>query len=105
MNEQQFDEVIAVHLKGHFVCARAAAAYHAPDAPLPSARACCAALRDMRATRHNEDCSTIVQISARAISDMNTLCVCFQESWKRDPGLLRNLKKLLYHKRNVYLKW
>ena len=25
MNEKQFDEVIAVHLKGHFVCARAAA--------------------------------------------------------------------------------
>ncbi|GIS55435.1 MAG: hypothetical protein Ct9H90mP30_1200 [Actinomycetota bacterium] len=22
MNEQEFDEVIAVHLKGHFVCAR-----------------------------------------------------------------------------------
>ena len=27
MSEQQFDEVIAVHLKGHFVCARAAAVY------------------------------------------------------------------------------
>jgi len=27
MNEEQFDEVIAVHLKGHFVCARAAAVY------------------------------------------------------------------------------
>ena len=27
MNEQEFDEVIAVHLKGHFVCARAAAIY------------------------------------------------------------------------------
>lgn len=27
MNEKQFDEVIAVHLKGHFVCARAAAVY------------------------------------------------------------------------------
>ena len=25
MNEQEFDEVIAVHLKEHFVCARAAA--------------------------------------------------------------------------------
>ena len=27
MNEAQFDEVIAVHLKGHFVCARAAGEY------------------------------------------------------------------------------
>ena len=27
MNEQEFDEVIAVHLKGHFVCARSAAIY------------------------------------------------------------------------------
>ena len=27
MSEQEFDEVIAVHLKGHFVCARAAAIY------------------------------------------------------------------------------
>ena len=27
MSEEQFDEVIAVHLKGHFVCARAAAVY------------------------------------------------------------------------------
>ncbi|MBA4810577.1 MAG: SDR family NAD(P)-dependent oxidoreductase [Acidimicrobiales bacterium] len=27
MTEQEFDEVIAVHLKGHFVCARAAAVY------------------------------------------------------------------------------
>lgn len=27
MTEQDFDEVIAVHLKGHFVCARAAAVY------------------------------------------------------------------------------
>lgn len=27
MDEKQFDEVIAVHLKGHFVCARAAAVY------------------------------------------------------------------------------
>ena len=27
MTEEQFDEVIAVHLKGHFVCARAAAVY------------------------------------------------------------------------------
>jgi|TARA_B100001094_G_scaffold62210_1_gene57986 NAD(P)-dependent dehydrogenase (short-subunit alcohol dehydrogenase family) len=27
MNEQEFDEVIAVHLKGHFACARAAAVY------------------------------------------------------------------------------
>ena len=27
MSEQEFDEVISVHLKGHFVCARAAAIY------------------------------------------------------------------------------
>ncbi len=27
MSEQEFDEVIAVHLKGHFVCARSAAIY------------------------------------------------------------------------------
>ncbi len=27
MSEQEFDEVIDVHLKGHFVCARAAAIY------------------------------------------------------------------------------
>ncbi len=27
MSEQEFDEVVAVHLKGHFVCARAAAIY------------------------------------------------------------------------------
>ena len=32
MNEKQFDEVIAVHLKGHFVCARAAAVYWRKEA-------------------------------------------------------------------------
>ena len=32
MNEKQFDEVIAVHLKGHFVCARAAAVFWRKEA-------------------------------------------------------------------------